>query len=201
MSLAPEAKTRAENQRVDELLAKLMEGYCASVDVPANLLTPELLRVFPDAIVIATTRDASGWFSSTRRMEDMVQPWPYHLAVYWIPLVGNFRTYIVKLRRMFVWRFGHWKLQITDLAHHEDFLRQVVPQDRLFWVDCREGWAPLCRILDVPVPDRPFPHNNRPEEGVKTFRSLMIMGLSLWAVVLGITTAMACGVTRYLPRA
>jgi Sulfotransferase domain len=24
----------------------------------------------------------------------------------------------------------------------------------------REGWAPLCRILEVPIPDEPFPRLN-----------------------------------------
>ncbi len=23
-----------------------------------------------------------------------------------------------------------------------------------------DGWEPLCRFLDVPVPDEPFPHRN-----------------------------------------
>lgn len=186
MRLAPEARSHAENKKIEALLAELMEGYCATVDVPSNLLTPELLRTFPDAIVIATTRDAAGWLRSAQRMESMVQPWQYHLAVYWIPVVGQFRSYMRALRRMLVWRFGHWKLEITDLGHHEEYIRDVVPKDRLFWFECRDGWEPLCKILRVAVPDRPFPHNNKPEIGAQVFRSLMILGLSLWACVIGL---------------
>ena len=26
--------------------------------------------------------------------------------------------------------------------------------------DVRQGWEPLCAFLDLPVPDRPFPHAN-----------------------------------------
>jgi hypothetical protein len=36
--------------------------------------------------------------------------------------------------------------------------------------DVAEGWAPLCRFLDVPVPDGPFPHMNSTEQFWKTVR-------------------------------
>jgi hypothetical protein len=32
-----------------------------------------------------------------------------------------------------------------------------VPADRLLVWDVREGWEPLCKFLQVPVPDKPFP--------------------------------------------
>lgn len=185
MRLAPIAKTYADDKQVEALLAKLLEGYCATVDVPANLLTPELLRTFPDAIVIATTRDSSSWFRSVNLMTSMTNHWYVHAAVYWIPVVGNFRRHWLALRRVFIWRFGHGDLQLTDLERHEDFLREVVPRDRLFWYNCREGWGPLCKILDLPVPQQDFPHNNKPDDAVRVFRSLMVTGLAMWAVVLG----------------
>ena len=200
MHLAPKANTPAENERVDHLLATLMDGYCATVDVPSNLLTPELLRTFPDAIVIATTRDAAGWLRSVKRMEAMVHPWYYHLVVFWIPVLGNFHWYMLALRRMFVWRFGHDKLEITDLALHEEHLRAIVPREKLFWVDCKEGWEPICRILGVPVPDIPFPHNNKPQDGEKVFRSLMALGLSLWVGVLATAYGVLWATGRYLGR-
>lgn len=185
MRLAPVAKTYADDKQVEALLAKLLEGYCATVDVPANLLTPELLRTFPDAIVIATTRDSSSWFRSVSLMTSLTNPWYVHAAVYWIPVIGNFRRHWLALRQVFIWRFGRGELQLTDLERHEDFLREVVPRDRLFWYNCRDGWGPLCKILDVPVPQQDFPHNNKPDDAVRVYRSLMATGLALWGVVLG----------------
>ena len=37
----------------------------------------------------------------------------------------------------------------------------AIPASRLLVFDVAEGWEPLCRFLDVPVPDDvPFPHHN-----------------------------------------
>jgi hypothetical protein len=36
----------------------------------------------------------------------------------------------------------------------------VIPPSRLHFFNVKEGWEPLCKILDLPVPDMPFPHAN-----------------------------------------
>lgn len=41
-----------------------------------------------------------------------------------------------------------------------DFVRATVPEDRLLEFDVRQGWEPLCRFLDKPIPEEPFPHIN-----------------------------------------
>ena len=48
-------------------------------------------------------------------------------------------------------------------AHTEDVKREI-PADRLLVYDVAEGWEPLCRFLEVPVPDTPFPHTNTAAE-------------------------------------
>jgi hypothetical protein len=49
-------------------------------------------------------------------------------------------------------------------------VRATIPTERLLVFDVAEGWAPLCRFLDVPVPDTPFPHMNSTEQFWKTVR-------------------------------
>jgi hypothetical protein len=46
----------------------------------------------------------------------------------------------------------------------------AIPTERLLVFDVAEGWAPLCRFLDVPVPDTPFPRMNSTEQFWKTVR-------------------------------
>lgn len=43
-----------------------------------------------------------------------------------------------------------------------DFVISTVPAERLLVFDVRQGWGPLCRFLDrpVPVPQMPYPHIN-----------------------------------------
>jgi Sulfotransferase domain len=44
--------------------------------------------------------------------------------------------------------------------HNQDVIRRV-PADRLLVYEVKEGWEPLCRFLDVPVPaGKPFPRLN-----------------------------------------
>ena len=35
------------------------------------------------------------------------------------------------------------------------------PKERTLFIDFEEGWEPLCKLLDLPVPDVPFPHKNK----------------------------------------
>ena len=39
-------------------------------------------------------------------------------------------------------------------------VKAAIPADRLLVFDVAEGWEPLCRFLDVPIPTVPFPHRN-----------------------------------------
>ena len=42
-----------------------------------------------------------------------------------------------------------------------DQVKKNVPEDKLLIFDVKEGWDPLCKFLDVPVPsNQPFPWEN-----------------------------------------
>ena len=41
---------------------------------------------------------------------------------------------------------------------HNEEVRRFVPQERLLEFNVKEGWGPLCKFLEVPEPDTPFPH-------------------------------------------
>ena len=44
---------------------------------------------------------------------------------------------------------------------HTDEVSTYVDSIKLLVFDVRVGWEPLCRFLDVPVPDTPFPMQQR----------------------------------------
>jgi hypothetical protein len=61
--------------------------------------------------------------------------------------------------------------RIADAAHAKAVYRRHVaavtaglPADRLLVFNVAEGWAPLCRFLDRPIPSQPFPRSNSREE-------------------------------------
>ncbi len=47
---------------------------------------------------------------------------------------------------------------------HDAEVRAAFTRDRMLVFDISEGLEPLCRILDVAVPDLPFPYVNRSPE-------------------------------------
>ena len=54
-------------------------------------------------------------------------------------------------------------------------VKSHVPGDRLLVWDVREGWAPLCKFLQVPVPNKPFPRLAR--NTVPSKRVYSVLGL------------------------
>ena len=43
---------------------------------------------------------------------------------------------------------------------HLENVRNSVPKERLLEFNVKEGWEPLCKFLELPIPDMPFPHVN-----------------------------------------
>lgn len=74
-------------------------------------------------------------------------------------------------------------------------VRGLVPPDRLLEWSVQEGWEPLCKFLDKPIPDESFPHvntksegwNKREEEWNKTIvsKSIRNMAIALAMLVAG----------------
>jgi hypothetical protein len=46
----------------------MLVGYVAVTDTHGAAMTPELLELYPDAVVICTTRDEEGWWKSWKDM-------------------------------------------------------------------------------------------------------------------------------------
>jgi hypothetical protein len=59
---------------------------------------------------------------------------------------------------------------LSAYRRRTDEVRATIPPERLLVFDVAEGWQPLCRFLDVPVPVTPFPHLNSTEEWWRTVR-------------------------------
>jgi hypothetical protein len=58
---------------------------------------------------------------------------------------------------------------------HEHYhnVRQLVPQENLLIYHVQEGWEPLCKFLDQPVPEIPFPTGNEMVVFLKRFEAAM----------------------------
>ena len=145
------------------------------------------MDVYPDAKLLLSVRSAASWVEAcTTRSPEI---WfgdglMHHLAM---------ARYQIDPALRFVARppLGH----VGEGRHHgrqpgdredmaADFERwnedviDTVPSDRLLVWDPKDGWEPLCDLLEVGVPDAPLPNVNDTEN----FHKNLIMGPALEAI-------------------
>jgi hypothetical protein len=63
---------------------------------------------------------------------------------------------------------------LQEWHRHVAEVKAAIPAERLLIFDVREGWGPLCKFLDVPVPDKPFPNLNDAATLGKFFKVLSV---------------------------
>jgi hypothetical protein len=136
----------------------IFKGFSATADYPACSFWRELSAFYPEAKVVLSVRDADKWFDSTQA------------TIFSPPLIEQLKG--SPLREFFdgavIGDFG-------DRIHDRDFMvdyfkrrnAEVVaalPKGRVLVYDVAEGWEPLCRFLEVPVPEAAFPRVNVRED-------------------------------------
>ena len=146
----------ARDQRTRTDWVALFDGYRAVVDWPACAFWKEIWAAQPEARIVLTRRDPNAWFES---IEQTIFP-----ALRAPSLDEEQVRWRVQTRKLiFEETFGNDLSRthcISVLQRHEADVVATVPADRLLVFDVTEGWEPLCRFLDVTVPDEPFPRSN-----------------------------------------
>jgi hypothetical protein len=149
---------------------EIFGGFESTVDWPGGFVYRELLDRYPDAKVLLSMRDPESWERSMRetvwefRHGDSLMA---HLAQARARVDPEWAEYIRMLDRMLwqdngtlVGNHQEPKGMLEAFHRHNDAVRESVPADRLLVWEVKEGWEPLCRFLEVDVPDAPFPNVN-----------------------------------------
>jgi hypothetical protein len=138
----------------------IFRGFRATVDWPGARWWREIAAHYPDAKVLLSVRDPEAWYKSVR---DTIYP-PMKLP---LPdgVPENFRLQQEMVRKAvlaetFDNRFEDKAHAIEVFKRHNQEVRDAIDSARLLVFDVREGWTPLCRFLEVPIPDEPFPRLN-----------------------------------------
>lgn len=72
------------------------------------------------------------------------------------------------------------------LERYNDHVARIVPPERLFWMEMSEGWAPLCKMLDKPIPEKPFPSANDSEAADELIDYKIKAACMAWTGILGV---------------
>ena len=153
--------TRKQKPYGREEFDRLMGLYDACMDIPACLFWEDLHRAYPDAKVILTTRDVDSWYKSADKTVFKFMQMPFFRVWHYFDTkcVGPLYRKSELVWRIFSGnRYDEDSCRRAYLEHYER-IREVVPKDQL--LDFRtgtDGWQELCRFLEVPVPNEPWPH-------------------------------------------
>jgi sulfotransferase family protein len=129
-------------------------GFNSAIDWPSAFYWRELSEVYPEAGVILTLRDAVSWYESfsktiLRYLDIVHQQAPdRHLGQKII--AGG----------VFDGRAGDPGHAKAMFERNTAEVMAAIPPERLLVYNVGDGWEPLCRFLDCPVPDTPFPRAN-----------------------------------------
>jgi len=138
-------------------------GYQSQVDWPGAYVWPQTVEAFPDAKVIHTERPEDAWWNSFngtigkffavfRGMELPPQVMDQFTVMHDWLIQGVFTD------------FTDRDSAIAAYRANNERVRDTVPPERLLVFNVADGWEPLCRFLEVPVPDTSFPHTHPKKE-------------------------------------
>jgi hypothetical protein len=133
----------------------VFDRYVAAVDWPVAAFYDQLMEVYPEAIVLLSSRDdAEEWWRSAHatifQAIDRLPESP--------PGLQDMVLDLFDLRFTPAWR--HHDDSVAAYVRHNDEVRRRVPASRLVEWNPRDGWEPLCQALALPEPGEPFPHVN-----------------------------------------
>jgi hypothetical protein len=161
----------AEGRPVD--WKTFFKDYQATVDWPGCSFYKELMALYPDAKVLLSVRDPEAWYQSCLdTIYQISHAFPISPVGKYLPGIGkNFRM----IQRL-VWqdtfhgRFLDKAYAIEIFQRNTEEVKRLVPPEKLLIYEVKEGWEPLCRFLEIPAPDKPFPRMNDTREFQKRVR-------------------------------
>ena len=120
------------------------------------------MEAYPSAKIILTNRPVDEWYQSCdKTLRQAREYWLHNLLQYmdWATaLVHGMRCKLWQV--MFADNFEKHGRAAME-AHYGNIRRLAKEQDRQpLEFDLHDGWEPLCRFLEVAVPDYPYPRMN-----------------------------------------
>ena len=167
-------------------LRTVLKDYRSSVDVPNVLFYKELHRLYPKAKLILTVRDSDEeWFEC---FQNSIAPiWFdtfFFVNIYPLRNLRRLCRVARKIGQKFVNDYGQMGPHIHRL--HNAKIQNEIKAENLLIFKAKEGWEPLCRFLQVPIPqDTPFPCVNHPGYVKNRLRLARFVGSLVWIGFIG----------------
>ena len=166
------------------------KNYITGVDFPFSLFYKDIAKAYPEAKVVLSVRDPKTWHGSVFnsifqlgmlmeknptvpfliRLLDGRNPGPnlmHSLLGERVPegCEVSFRAAIEGGPEVAEKFFNDWEAEV----------RRSIPSDKLLVASAKEGWAPLCKFLQLPIPENPYPRVNDTASIQKMIRNIKIV--------------------------
>lgn len=132
--------------------SRTLEMHYALCDLPIPLFYKELDKAYPGSKFILTIRDEDSWINSIKTHWTLRPQWDNdvfsneaHHAVYGTT------------------EFDEAVFRARYRKHNEDVIKYFRGRDNFLVMNIGKGtkWSEICWLLDVPVPNVPFPHMHK----------------------------------------
>ncbi|KAJ4397444.1 hypothetical protein N0V93_001672 [Gnomoniopsis smithogilvyi] len=150
---AYEARNSGDKFTTLKLVQKATAGFVGTADLPPADFLPELMELYPDAKVVLVKRDPVKWWNSIAADGGISPSFAKEYSRSTLKLAGLTEDTASPVELL---KKGGPHI----LEAHCDKVRALVPKNQLLEMELSEGWEPLCKFLDVPIPNEPFPRAN-----------------------------------------
>lgn len=187
-----DARQTAVTNLIDSFLSA---GFTATCDFPVALIYKDLMKRFPDAVVVLSLRsDGHAWARSVMQT------------------IGRVHGYMGRLPfRLFAWhrkfhrlsKFLWESMPAVELDEEGEILPETlpvgyerwneevirsVPKEKLLVFHAKDGWKPLCDRMKKQIPNKPYPHVNSSAE-FKAFLDRFQKIVDYWWILPAAVTA------------
>ena len=167
----------------------VFDKFEAAVDWPAAAYYKELSEEFPDAKIVMGIRDPEAWYQSVSETIYTVAPNVPGWLKFFVPPAKKW----VQMVEQTIWanelegRFEDKTFAIEFFNRRIAEVKQNIPADRLLVHQPQDGWEPLCKFLDLPVPATTYPWVN---EGKEIKRAVKLLKILKWLPLFLLTTVL-----------
>ncbi|CAI2731959.1 unnamed protein product [Schistosoma spindalis] len=154
---------------INQGLKDILNDYGTVTDAPACGFYQELMKIYPNAKVILTIRDKNDWLSSFRQTLMPKSNDPSNRTIDEADQISKLGPKFIKMA-IDSMKLAFRKIDF-DIDNDEEMLicydeynrivKETVQPERLLIHNLGDGWEPLCRFLNVDIPEGiSYPHIN-----------------------------------------
>lgn len=178
-------------RRRQELLAELVRGHVGLADFPAMMFAPDFMDMYPGIKIVLNQRPggSEAWSKACWDSLDFFFTWRFWFTGLLMPTDRLWYTINMRASAYYYELSGIENVfQPRMYEWHNQYIRDEAAKRgvEILEMSPDQGWEPLCKYLEVEVPDEattPFPHVNE-AEAFKIVKAIFVVrGLTAWTAL------------------